>query len=103
MALLKEIELDNGITLNYHRIVSMTVITNLFNVIEVGSYTGENKRLQEKAALKNGESMKVFIESTYLNADYDPSMTIESAYEYLKTLPTFQGAEDLLENNDRRR
>ena len=80
MALLKEIELDNGIILNYHRIVSM-----------------------EKAALKNGESMKVFIESTYLNADYDPSMTIESAYEYLKTLPTFQGAEDLLENNDRRK
>ena len=39
MALKKEIELENGVMLNYHRIVSFNKITNISNVIEIASYT----------------------------------------------------------------
>ena len=39
MALKKEIELENGIIVNYHRIVSINKITNDCNIIEVASYT----------------------------------------------------------------
>ena len=33
---------------------------------------------------------------TYETTEYD-DLTIEKAYEYLKTLPEFEGAEDILE------
>ena len=38
MALIKEIVLDNGTTLNYHRIVSLNKIVNKSNIIEIASY-----------------------------------------------------------------
>ena len=38
MALLKEIELENGIKVNYHRITSVNEITNNNSIIEVSSY-----------------------------------------------------------------
>ena len=43
MGLKKEIELDNGIKLNYHRIVSINKVTNKGIVIEIGSYISEEK------------------------------------------------------------
>ena len=47
MALIKEIELDNGVVVRYHRIVSINKITNNCNLIEVASYTTEDKRKEE--------------------------------------------------------
>ena len=49
MALQKEIELENGVTLNYHRITSLNKITNISNNIEISSYTNEKQRLKEKS------------------------------------------------------
>lgn len=49
MALQKEIELNNGIVLNYHRIDSINKITNWTNQIVVASYTSEKQREIEKA------------------------------------------------------
>ena len=49
MALKKEIELENGITTNYHRIVSINKITNNCNIIEVASYTSEKQREKENS------------------------------------------------------
>ena len=94
MALKKQIELDNGITVNYHRIVSINKITNNSNIIEVASYTSKEKRQKEIEAIQNGSEMNVFIETTYLNKEYNETDTIKDLYDYLKTTDKFKDAED---------
>ena len=95
MALRKEIELDNGVTTNYHRIVSINKITNVSNIIELASYTNEQKRKEEKEAIENRTEMNVFINTEYISAEYNENITIEDTYEYLKTLDKYKGAEDI--------
>lgn len=94
MALSKQIEADNGVVLSYHRIVSVNTITNVQNVIEVASYTSESKRKAEVEAITNGEPMNVYIETRFLNAEYDQTMTVEGAYTWLKEQPEFADAAD---------
>lgn len=94
MALKKEIELENGIILNYYRIASINKITNIQTVIEVASYTSEEKRQIEKEALENGEAFDVYIHTSYFNKEYDESDTIENLYEYLKETEIFKDAEN---------
>lgn len=112
MALIKEIELENGITLNYHRIASLNKIINVNNNIEVNSYTSEAQRNKEKEYQKiqlkniNGEELteqeaeildngiNVFVESEYIQLAYDENMTIENAYDYLKTLDKYINSEN---------
>lgn len=113
MALKKEIELDNGVILNYHRIVSLNKITNISNNIEVNSYTSEKQRekekryqeLQKKSA--SGEELteeekeeldkgiNILIEADFIETEYNPEMTIETAYEYLKTTEKYENAIDI--------
>lgn len=101
MALKKEIILDNGITVNYHRIVSLSKITNQSNIIEVASYTSKEKREEEKEAIKKGQeageaiSTNIFIDTTYINKEYNENETIEDAYSYLKTTEKFKDAGDI--------
>lgn len=98
MALKKEIVLDNGITVNYHRIVSINKITNNSNIIEVASYTNKEKRQEEIDYYKSEEenkSMNVFIDTTYIEKEYNENETIEDTYNYLKTLDKFKEAEDV--------
>ena len=94
MALKKEIELNNGIILNYHRIVSINKITNHETIIEVASYASEAKREIEKEALENGTAFDVYIHTTYFNKEYDETDTIENLYEYLKETEIFKDAEN---------
>ena len=100
MALKKEIELDNGVIVNYHRIVSMQKITNQMNIFEVASYVSETKRNEEREAIEEGQKtgeavpMNVFIDTTIVDKDYDEAETIEDAYDYLKTLDKFKNAKD---------
>ena len=101
MALKKEIELENGIIVNYHRIVSLSKITNQLNIIEVASYTSKEKREEEKEAIKKGQeageaiSTNIFIDTTYINKEYSEDEIIEDAYEYLKTTDKYRDAEDI--------
>lgn len=92
MALNKKIELENGIIVNYHRIVSINKITNSTMIIEVGSYISEDKRKEEIE--KQGEETNIFIETTYLNKEYVEDETIKDIYEYLKTTEQFKDALD---------
>lgn len=113
MALKKEIELENGVVLNYHRIVSLNKITNVSNIIEVASYTNEKQRTKEEkyqeiqkksvegiTSLTEDEmkiledGMDVFIDTDYLSIPYNEDMTIEKAYEYLKTTEKYKNAVD---------
>lgn len=123
MALSKIIELDNGVSMSYHRISSITIATNIQNVITVISYPSSEKRSEELDWLTNqklrielmnkldsGDSltkeesdivrteqdpMNVYTVSRVFVIPYDEYMTVESAYEYLKTLSEFAGATDI--------
>ena len=100
MALKKEIILNNGIITNYHRIVSLNNITNVSTIIEVASYTSKEKSEEEKEAIKKGQeageaiSTNIFIDTTYINKEYNENETIEDAYEYLKTTEKYSNATD---------
>lgn len=101
MALQKEITQENGIVLSYHRIESLNILTNVANIISVSSYLNRNERENELKAYEEafingtGVEMNVYINSNIYKAPYNPSMTIEEAYDYLKTLKAFEGAEDV--------
>lgn len=98
MALKKEIEFENGLILNYHRIVSLNKITNQSNIIEIASYANERKREEEKTYYENNDRtqpMNIYIETTYINKDYDENENIEDAYSYLKTLEQYKNAENI--------
>lgn len=109
MALQKEILSNNGVTLNYHRVVSVNSITNISTYIEVASYVNEAKRLEEKAyqelqmkedrTLEEEEELEkginVYIETDYIQIPYDKDMNVDSAYKYLVTLDKYKGAKDV--------
>lgn len=101
MALKKQIELENGIILNYHRIVSINKITNNMTTVEVASYISETQRQKEQEALiqsqEIGEAIpiSVFINTVYVNKEYVEDETIKDLYEYLKTTEKFKDAEDV--------
>ena len=100
MALKKEIELENGVILNYHRISSINKVTNNITVIEVASYINEIQRQKEQEALEKGQEteeaipMNVLIESTFINKEYVEDETIKDLYEFLKTTEMFKDAEN---------
>lgn len=100
MALKKQIELENGIIINYHRIVSINKITNKSIIIEVASYTSEAKRNEEAEAIKQGQEtgeavpMNVFINTTFFTKEYVEDETIKNLYDFLKTTEMFENAED---------
>lgn len=102
MAIKKEVTADNGIITEYHRIALMSIDVNQQNTILVNSYLSEDGRQIEKdyAAglyddLEEGMMKFPYVSAQYINCDYDENMTISRAYEYLKTLPQFIGAEDI--------
>lgn len=99
MGFTKQIEKPSGIIFNYHRINTITIQTNMQNSIELSSYITKQKRQDEvdcyvrQVAGDGAAEGNVLIEATYFSTPYDPAMTIDSAYEYLLTLPEFEGAE----------
>ena len=93
MALIKEITLDNGVVINYHRVTSVMHITNNSTIIEVSSYTSKEKRLIEKTTT-DGSDINVFINTKRYSIPYNSKMDVDSAYEYIKGLDEFKNAEN---------
>lgn len=91
MALYKEIKQNDGVTTNYHRILFLTQTVNRQNSIAVLSYVDEESRADEKTNVMSQPYQK----SITYETSYVPNMTIEDAYTFLKTLPQFEGAEDI--------
>lgn len=89
MALKKNIKQNDGVMTNYHRILFLQKTINSHDSIVVLSYVDQESRNND-----GGESLPYRIATTY-EKEYDESMTIEGAYEYLKTLPEFDGSEDV--------
>lgn len=92
MAIIKHITLDNGVLVNYHRVVSVNNITNHATIIEVASYTDKEKRTEEKEKLANNEPMNIFIHSQYYNFDYQGYLSVDDAYDKIKQLDIFKGS-----------
>ena len=99
MALKKDLILENGIVLTYHRVVSVTNITNQKSIIEVASYLNSDQRQREKDWYMSNskDNMNVYINATYFSKEYDKELNVDNAYEYLKTLDEFKDAEDVFE------
>ena len=109
MALQKEILSNNGVPLNYHRVVSVNSITNISTNIEVASYVNEAKRLEEKEyqelQMKEDrtpeeeeqleQGINVYIETEYIDLPYDKDINVDTAYEYLVTLDKYKNAKDV--------
>lgn len=91
MALFKEVKQNDGVVTKYHRILYVMTTVNRQNSIAVLSYVDDEVRDDEKNSIIAQPYQKAV---TYETA-YDPEMTIEVAYEYLKTLPQFEGAIDI--------
>lgn len=89
MAIRKEIRHENGIITNYHRIGFVMNSINSHNSIAVFSYVDQVSRATE---INGIEPYKVSV--TY-EKEYEEDMTVERAYQYIKSLPQFEGAEDV--------
>lgn len=91
MALYKEIRQDDGVTTSYHRILFVTQTVNRQNSIAVLSYVDNDARTSELESI----FAQPYCKSITYEIPYDESMTVTTAYNYLKTLPQFEGAEDI--------
>lgn len=89
MALLKSITQEDGVITNYHRISRLESVINSHVSIVVFSYVDQDSRQSESAETRPYKSAVTY------ETDYVENMTIESAYNYLKSLPEFEGAEDI--------
>lgn len=98
MALKKKITKSNGIELEYHRIALLTIETNQQITILIRSYLNEEGREYEKkyaAGEIESEPTFPYTVGEYMHFDYDDNMNITNAYNLLKSLPEFEGAEDV--------
>lgn len=113
MGLIKEKLAQNGVPLIYHRVVAVNNITNISSDIEVASYTSVEQREKEKTyqltQLKNlreeelteeeqeilTNGINVYIDTSYYHMPYDKDLNVDNAYEYIKGLEEFEGAEDV--------
>ena len=91
MALFKEIELNDGVVVQYHRIVSINKITNHSTILEIASYINEQKRNGEI----DGTMIDLYKKTEYISVDYDELSNITDWYDYLKTTEKYSGATDI--------
>lgn len=103
MAIQKEVKLDNGITLNYHRIAAINIELNQQVTLLVESYIDESGREYEKA-YSAGEIENPsfpYTHSDYINLEYDENTklfqgnVLEQAYGMLKEMQEYKGATDV--------
>ena len=102
MAIKVKVTADNGIVTEYHRIALVSIDVNQQNTILVHSYLSADGRQIEKDyaaglynSLEAGMMKFPYVDAKYINPPYDENMTVKAAYNYLKTLPQFEGAEDV--------
>lgn len=89
MALKKAIKQSDGITTSYHRIFYIESVINQNTAIVVSSYIDKDVRDEETP------DNDIYHKCITYNTDYKENMTVEEAYDYLKTLEEFEGAEDV--------
>lgn len=91
MALSKPITQSDGVVTSYHRILFLQTTVNKQNSIVVLSYLSGAAREAEK----DNVDSQLYCRSVTYETDYAENMTVSAAYDFLKTLPLFEGAEDI--------
>lgn len=89
MALKKEIRQADGVVTNYHRILYIMQTLNRTISVAVLSYVDSESRATEGVETHPYQRAKTY------EFPYTPDLTAEAAYDLLKTLPQFEGAEDV--------
>ena len=93
MALNAAITQEDGVVTSYHRIRILDLMVNVSNSIAIYSYVDAAAREAEKAG-----TMNPYVRSITYFTEYDSTMNVSKAYEWLKeNVPEFADAEDLLE------
>ena len=96
MALQKRIVQWNGVPTEYHRIFNIEHVVNQGTTIKVYSYINEDEREREKAkpvySIQTDDIYRVVSEE---ELPYNDTLTVDNAYEYLKTLDKYSDAEDV--------
>lgn len=90
MALYKAIKQGDGVVTNYHRILYIMQTLNRQNSIAVLSYVDSESRAND-----NGSELTPYQSATTYEFPYVPDLTAEAAYNLIKNLPLFEGAEDV--------
>ena len=96
MGISKNETLPNGVPLQYFRIVSLTCVVNNQSIIEVAGYVSQDAREQEQQADPE-TGCDVYIDTRFISVDYDPDMSVNKAYELLKSMPEYEGATDVID------
>lgn len=94
MALKKDIVLENGITVKYHRINRIDIRINEVILISVISYLNDTEREREKEYKPDESNLNIFKKEWIKENEYKDKYSIKEAYEYLKTLDQFKDAVD---------
>lgn len=97
MALSKSVTLDNGVTVDYWRIVAIQTVTNVQHSIEVAGYIDSTGREAEKSAREENKPVTCFIHEEFFVAPYSESFDVPAAYNWLKQQEFFAGSIDVLE------
>ena len=90
MAIMKAITQEDGVTTNYHRILYVQNMPNSHTSIAVLSLVSDEVREEQKA----GDIEHPYTYSVTYETEEHDDLTVSEAYDYLKTLPAFEGAED---------
>lgn len=96
MALKKRIVQWNGVPTEYHRIYNIENIVNHGTVIKVYSYINEGEREREKEKpIYSIRTEDIYLAVDEIELPYNDTLTVDDAYEYLKTLDKYSDAEDI--------
>ena len=96
MALKKKIIQEDGVVTEYHRILYVSNTVNSHCSVSVISLVSEEIRNKQLAGEIQQPYQKIVTYETTEVSD----MSVKKAYAYLKTLPEFEGAEDILDDTD---
>ena len=94
MALKKKIIQEDGVITEYHRILYVSNTVNSHCSVAVISLASEEIRNKQLA----GEIQQPYQKIVTYETEKFSDLSIKEAYEYLKTLPEFEGAEDVFED-----
>lgn len=91
MALLKSIRQNDGVITTYNKVTELRLVNKTCNSIIVDSYVDE----EASKLLLTNEFADPYRKTITYSVAYDDTMTVADAYNYLKTLPEFEGAVDI--------
>lgn len=101
MALKLTVVGEDTVTTSYHRVVKIETVVNRYTRIQVESVIDASARAVQKAYDGSESYVPPYSTVMYYTADYGAFNDATGAYEYLKSLPEFEGATDIFEEGQK--